>query len=267
MRYRTASAALLCCVVTLTACDQPKPSDETYTWKGPLKSDAWMRLRNVSGDFAIGEASGDSAEIQLLIERSSPYAPSVRIKLLQVPDGILACVLYGEDNTCSATDYKGGDTYRKGWLPFMRGNAKVTGTISLPRGVKLDVQSVNGDINVTAVASDVVASTTNGDVEIRGTRGSVNAGTTNGDVDVAPDVLGGRLSVQTTNGDVNLDLPPSLNAAVNMRTTNGELDLRFPGTITTKTAKLIIASLGTGGSPIDVQTTNGDITLRPRANP
>ncbi len=268
MRNRTSSAALLLCSALLAACSHSKPSEETFIWKGPVKADSWMRLRNVSGDFEIGETTGDSAEIQLVIRRSSAYAPSARIKVLQTNDGILACALYGDDdNSCSTTDYKGGNTYKTGGLPFMRRSTTVTGTIRLPRGVKLDAQSTNGDINVTAIASEVIAQTTNGDIEVRGTRGAVNVTTTNGDIQLGPEAVGGRFSVGTTNGDVSIDLPASLNAAVNMRTTNGELDLRVPGNITTKTAKLIIASLGSGGSPIDIQTINGDVTLRPRNTP
>ncbi len=267
MRNSTTSAALLLCSVLLAACNSPKPSEETFIWKGPVKADSWMRLRNVSGDFEVGETTGDSAEIQLVIRRSSAYAPSARIKVLQTNDGILACALYGDDNSCSATEYKGGNTYKKGALPFMRGSTTVTGTIRLPRGVKLDAQSTNGDINVSAIASEVIAQTTNGDIEVRGTRGAINVSTTNGDIVLGPEDVGGAFSVGTTNGDVKIDLPATLNAAVNMRTTNGELDLRVPANITTKTAKLIIASLGSGGSPIDIQTTNGDVTLRPRSTP
>jgi Putative adhesin len=267
MRDRTFAAALLCCAALLTACDQAKPSEETFVWKGPVKADSWLRLRNVSGDFEVSEAPGDSAEIQLVIDRSSAYAPAARIKVLQTQDGILACALYGEDNSCSATEYKGGNTTKSGFLPFMRGRTTVTGTIRLPRGVKLDAQSTNGDITVTAVASDVTAETTNGDIVIRGSRSMVNANTTNGDIELAPDAMGSKFSVGTTNGDVSVDLPAAFSAAVNMRTTNGDLDLGLPGNITTKTAKLIIATLGTGGSPIDIQTTNGDITLRARGTP
>ncbi len=267
MRDRTLSAAILCCAALLTGCDQARPSEETFVWKGPVKADSWMRLRNVSGDFEISETTGDSAEIQLVIERSSAYAPAGRIKVLQTQDGILACALYGEDNTCSATEYRGGNTNKSGFLPFMRGRTTITGTIRLPRGIKLDALSTNGDITVTAIASDVTAETTNGDIEITGTRGAVNVTTTNGDIELAPEAMGSRFSVGTTNGDISVDLPGTFNAAVNMRTTNGELDLRLPGNITTKTAKLIIATLGTGGSPIDIQTTNGDITLRSRSTP
>lgn len=267
MRHRTSPAALLCCAALLAACNQSTPSEETFTWKGPVTADSWMRLRNVSGDFEIGETDGDSAEIQLVIKRSSPYAPAARIKVLQTAGGILACALYGDDHDCSATEYKGGNTYKKGFLPFMRGRTTVTGAVLLPRGVKLDAQSTNGDISVRAIASDVIIETVNGDIEVRGTRGALKVNTTNGDIDLGPDAMGSALSVETTNGDVSIDLPSALNAAVNMRTTNGELDLRFPGNVMTRTAKLIIASLGTGGSPIDIQTTNGDITLRPRSTP
>lgn len=267
MRHRARMMLALASTALLAACTQPKPSTETFTWKGPVKADSWLRLRNVTGDFDIREGTGDSAEIQLVIERSSAYAPSAQVKVLQASDGVLACVLYGDDNNCSATEYRGGNTSKRGFLPFQRGGTSVEGTILLPRGVKLDAVSTNGDITVSAISADLTVSTVNGDVEVRGTRGAVTISTTNGDVDLGVESLGSALAIETTNGDVKAELPVSLNAALDMRTTNGELDLGMPGNITTKTAKQILATLGTGGSPIDIRTTNGDIILRQKGAP
>jgi Putative adhesin len=259
--FSLASAA---CVA---GCSSGRPTTETFTWKGPVQADSWLRLRNVSGDFDIRQGTGDSAEIQLVIERSSSYAPPAQVKVLQTSDGIIACVLYGNDNTCSAAEYKGGNTWASGSLPFMKGNTSVKGTVVLPKGVKLDAESTNGDITVNAAGSDVMLTTVNGDIEVRGTRGAVKIHTTNGDIDVGLDAMGTGFSVETTNGDVKLELPTTLNAALTMRTVNGTLDIGMPANITTKTAKQIIATLGTSGSPMDISTTNGDITLRQRGAP
>jgi hypothetical protein len=248
----------------LSGCDTQRPTSETFTWKGPVATDTWLRLRNVSGDFSFVQGTGDSAEIQLVIERSSAYAPAAQVKVLQINDGIVACVLYGNDNTCSATEYRGGGSSVQHVLPFLRGSTNVTGRVVLPKSVKLDAESTNGNLSVQAIASEVMLQTVNGDVNVDGTRGAVKIGTTNGNITIGVDGMGNRLSLETTNGDVQVDLPADINAALAIRTVNGELNVSVPITITTKTSKQIIASLGTGGSPIDISTTNGGITLRPR---
>ncbi len=267
MRNRTPAILSFALVAALTGCVSGKPTTETFSWKGPVKADAWLRLRNVSGDFEIRQGTSDSAEIQFVIERSNSWAPTAEVKVLQESDGVIACVLYGEGTNCSAADYKGGNTEDYKRPSFLRGSTSVHGMVTVPRGVKLDAESVNGDINVASVASDMIIATTNGDIEVRGATQSVKVTTTNGDIDLGMDAVGSGLQVETTNGTVKVELPPTLNAVLNMRTTNGDLELGFPGNVTTKTAKQILATLGTGGSPIDITTTNGDVTLRQRGQP
>jgi Putative adhesin len=251
----------LLAIVLLAGCTLAEPSTETFSWTGPVASETWMRLRNVNGDFDIREGTGDSAVVSMEIKRSSRFAPTVQIKVLQVADGILACVLYGNNNKCSADEYSGGNTYKKGLLPFLGGNANVTGTITLPRGVKLDAESTSGDITINGATNDIVVTTVNGDIEAHGVQRAASITTTNGDIDLKVDALGGKLNVTTTNGDVDLALPTALNAALAMHTTNGELRLGFPANVTQKSARLLVATFGSGGTPIDITTTNGDVSL------
>lgn len=267
MRTRVVVALVLSCAAAETGCSRGRPSEETFNWKGPVKSDTWLRIRNASGDIAVREGTGDSAEIHLEIRRSNAYAPVAEVKVLQTDDGVLACVLFGADNSCTPAEYRGGNSHTYGILPFMRGGTTVGGTILLPRGVKLDVENQNGDISIGQIARDLKVSTVNGDVAVKGSRGPVDIRTTNGAIDA--DVYGtaGAVKLSSTNGDVNLIMPQTLNAAFSMRTVNGELEFGLPGNVTTRTKKEIVATLGTGGAPIDVATTNGSVTVRPGGAP
>ena len=267
MRSRAAVAVMLACATVLAGCGRHRPTDETFNWKGPVKTDTWLRVRNTSGDFDIREGTGDSAEIRLEITRSSQYAPSAEVKVLQTADGILACVVFGDANSCSSDEYRGGSAQKRGFLPFLHGETKVSGTILLPRGVKLDVENQNGDISVGTIARDLKASTVNGDISVKGSRGPVDIHTTNGDIDADVYGMAGTARIGSTNGDVSLTMPDDLNAALSMRTVNGELELGIPGTVTTRTKKEIVATLGRGGSPIDVSTTNGSVSVKPGGAP
>jgi Putative adhesin len=262
MQNRASVAFLFVSAAALSGCLRGKPTTETFSWKGPVKSEGWLRLRNISGDFDIKQGPSDSAEIQFVIERSNGFAPSAQVKVLQEADGVIACVLYGDQNNCSSGDYRGGNSENYKAPSFMRGRTSVHGTVLVPRGVKLDAESTNGDISVSSVASLMQIMTVNGDIEVRGATQSVTINTTNGDIDLGMDAVGSGLTVQTTNGSVNVDLPASLNAALKLTTTNGALDLGLAANVTSKSARQIIATLGSGGSPIDITTTNGDVSLR-----
>jgi hypothetical protein len=248
----------------LAGCVAPKPTSETFVWKGKVSQDSWLRLRNSSGNFSVSEGTSDSAEIRLVIERKNSYSPTAIAKVVQTADGVVACVLYGDGGNCSSTGYRSGSAYRNDVLPFLRGRTSVTGTIVLPRGVKLDVESVNGDVDVASASRDLIVGTTNGDIAISGARGPVRVSSTNGDVEVGVDSVAGDISATTTNGDVTMFMPPTFNANLTMNTVNGELDLGFPANITAKSRKAITAVVGAGGIRFSVTTTNGDVSVRPR---
>ena len=264
MRNRLHAVLAVCGVVLMGGCAQAKPTTESFAWKGPVAKGSWLRLRNISGDFEIRATDGDSAEITLQIERSNAYAPETQVKVLKAGDDVIACVLYGSDSECSAGSYKGGNTESFGWISFLRGNTSVHGTIRVPRGVRLDVESTNGDMDIDEIDGDLLVRTVNGDVDVRGVRHSATIETTNGDVDLGADAIAANVQVTTTNGDVGLAVPRGVNASLAMQTVNGELTLGMPASITSKTGKSITGQFGTGGATIKLETTNGDISLRER---
>jgi hypothetical protein len=252
----------LACLSLLAGCIAT-PTTETFVWKGPVAKDGWLRFRNSNGDFTIREGTGDSAEISLEIARSNQFAPAAQARVIRESDGsIVACILYSNEGRCSAEDFKSGQSWQKGFLPFMNGNTEVTGTITLPRGVKLDAAGTNGGFEIADITADIVASTTNGDITVTGSRGTVQLSTTNGDLDIVAGTITGKLTASTTNGDVTLTAPETLNAALTMSTVNGDLDFGMSGTVQSQTKRQIIATLGTGGTPVSISTTNGDVTLQ-----
>ena len=248
----------------LGACHRGPPSTETFVWKGPVAQGEWLRLRNTNGDFTIVEGTGDSAEVRLTITRSRQGAPEAQVKVLQTSDGVIACVLFGGESRCTPDDYKGGTAWVKGFLPFLGGRTTVSGSVVLPRGVRLDALSVNGDVSVGSVLSELIVNTTNGDITVGASRGAVRVGTTNGDVELGIDSVGGSVDVQTTNGDVTILAARGVSGTLRMQTTNGDLEFGLTGNVTTRTRRQVAALLGSGGNAIELRTTNGDISVMPR---
>jgi Putative adhesin len=251
--------------MSLAACSvNVNPSTETFSWKGPVATASWVRLRNANGDFTIREGDGDSASIQMEIKRSSQFAPAAQIKVLKTEDGIIACVVYGSDNSCSTSEYKAGQSSAKGLISLFSGRTTVTGTVTLPKGVKLDVNSINGNVDVNSRVSELLAETVNGNVNASGARGTMRISTVNGNVNLDIDSVGGAVSANTTNGNVDVKAPDTINAALSMRTVNGTLGFAFPNATSSGSKKNLSATLGRGGAPFDITTVNGNVTLKAR---
>jgi hypothetical protein len=141
--------------------------------------------------------------------------------------------------------------------------------INVPRQTDLDLNSYNGGISVTGVSGTLRFETHNGGVNLRDLAGSVRGETHNGGLNVA---LGGSrwdgegLDVETHNGGVTIDIPEGYNAQLETRTVNGGLRFDYPMTVVGElTARHgINATLGSGGSPVRVRTTNGGLRVQRR---
>ena len=137
--------------------------------------------------------------------------------------------------------------------------------VRLPKGVKVDVNTVNGGLDVNGAQSEVEASTVNGRIEVATTSGPVNAHTVNGSVSVRMDALPGDddLEFSTVNGSVSVEVPSNFAGELVMETVNGSLTTDFPLTISGKVnPKHIRATVGKGGRRVEMKTVNGSIELR-----
>lgn len=164
-----------------------------------------------------------------------------------------------------------------------RRDVQVRFTVRVPAGVRVDAGTVNGEMRVKDVTSDVRASTVNGGVEVHnvggevrantvngrvqvGTHsGPVNASTVNGDIDVRMDALsqGGDMSFRTVNGSVSIATPSSLDANVSMGAVHGSISSDWPVQLSGKFGpRHAEGTIGRGGRSIKMETVNGSIELK-----
>ncbi|MGK2856628.1 MAG: DUF4097 family beta strand repeat-containing protein [Thermoanaerobaculia bacterium] len=149
------------------------------------------------------------------------------------------------------------------WLAGNNINANVRYTISVPRSTNLDLETVNGRIEVNGVDGVMDLETTNGKIAIAKSAGRVNAETTNGGIVAQLDsVSPGGMKLETTNGSVQLELPVAFRANLNAATTNGSIKSDFPITIQGTMSKTRLnGALNGGGEELRVRTTNGSIKI------
>src|SRR6267143_575631 len=75
---------------------------------------------------------------------------------------------------------------------------------------------------------------------------------------------GAGLDAETQNGPADLRIPEGYNAKIDFGTVNGPMSVAFPLTVTIngRITDRISTTLGSGGAPIRVVTTNGPMTVR-----
>ena len=140
--------------------------------------------------------------------------------------------------------------------------------IFVPRRSDLSLQAHNGGISIADVNGKIDFKTSNGGVSLRRVGGAVRGSTTNGGVHV--ELAGARwegeeLSVNTTNGAVNLAMPENYSAHLETGTTNGNISSDFPLNVPlTERGRLpkdISVDIGSGGPTIRAKTTNGGVHM------
>lgn len=158
-------------------------------------------------------------------------------------------------------------------------------------GGRLDVESLSGDVVITGVKGETNVNTVSGGIELTGARSDlsiesvsgdielrdivakqIRTHTTSGDVSFAGQILdGGRYEFNTHSGEIVLDLPNDIGAALSVSTFSGGIQSDFPITLVpgvhgigSSQAKRLNFTVGRGSARITAETFSGDITLKRR---
>lgn len=127
-----------------------------------------------------------------------------------------------------------------------------------------NISTTNGDINLNNINSkDLSVNTSNGEIFSTNLKGNVNLSSTSGDIFASLTNEITNSKINTTNGDVELDLPIDNNFLIDFNTTNGELDDYLNSSkynIKNHNGNFKI-TIGTGVVPISVTTVNGDLSF------
>ena len=243
---------------------------------------------DASGDFSLGVSAGKAEDTWT---RTYTVADKGRFELINVNGRITVepaadgkVTVEGHRTAKGSTDEAAKENLAKMEIreevsgdrvrvesrpPRLSGLAghEIEWTIRVPKGVVVDLRTVNGGVRLENVGGEVRASSTNGGV--KGTINSaslVEARTTNGGVElsiagaIAPDA---DVRLSSVNGGVRLDVPGDTKARVSARCTNGRVDVSaLPLAVDgEQTRRRVQGTLNGGGARIDLQTTNGGVTI------
>ena len=139
--------------------------------------------------------------------------------------------------------------------------------VYVPRHTDLSLETVNGPLSVEEVSGTMDLRAQNGPVSLSGVGGDITARVQNGPLSVELSGTkwdGAGLDAEARNGPVDLAIPERYNARLETGTVNGPMDVAFPLTVTLQghLTNRIQTTLGQGGAPVRVVTTNGPLTIR-----
>ncbi|MGD0498703.1 MAG: DUF4097 family beta strand repeat-containing protein [Bryobacteraceae bacterium] len=147
----------------------------------------------------------------------------------------------------------------------------------------LDAQTSNGAVELIDVAGDAVVHSSNGRIRADNLRGSLDASTSNGSIQANIAQSGRPVRLDTSNGSVDLTLPPNYSNDLGVSTSNASITLRLPGqpnahviahagdssitcdfeikSMGVLDKNRLDGTLGAGGPLFDLGTSNGSIRL------
>ncbi|MEO7217085.1 MAG: DUF4097 family beta strand repeat-containing protein, partial [Gemmatimonadaceae bacterium] len=203
---------------------------------------------------------------------------TVHYAVVRDGDNVVICAMWRDDATCDTRGVHGDHNRDRGG--DRRRDVSAEFSIQVPAGVRLNSNTVNGDLTVEHITSNVRAGTVNGTVRVTQVSGDVRARTVNGNVNI--DTRSGTASGETVNGsieatigsggtgdirfrsvngDITINAPSSLNADVDLNVMNGSIDSKYPLNFDRR-KKHADGTIGSGGRQLSATTVNGSIKLR-----
>ena len=232
-----------------------------FSWHGALAAGQTVEIHGILGPIQAEWTSGNEVLVTAVKSARKSDPDEVTIEVSPYRGGVVICALYPAPpgkpaNRCGPPGESHSSTRDC--------DVQVSFRVRVPAGVRLVANTVNGDIEVDHLKSEVEARTVNGSISMS-TRSFGEATTVNGSIDAE---LGdarwdGKLDFRTVNGSITLVLPSSLDTELSAETVNGELTTDFPITVRGKMSRHRFSGIvGDGGRELAMATVNGGIEVR-----
>jgi hypothetical protein len=144
-------------------------------------------------------------------------------------------------------------------------------TVKVPKGVIVDLRTINGGVRLNGLANEIHAKTTNGGVKgLNITPSLIEASAVNGGIEFelgSPLDTTDSIEIETVNGGVELSLPSESKATIAARCVNGgvkveglEISKEEQGNDFDRRRRLN-GTMNGGGAKVNMSTTNGGVRL------
>lgn len=199
-------------LVAQGALAQQGRDDATWTWSKQLDAGTRLTIINPDGPISVHEASGNTVQVRATkTARRGSSIRDVAFDVEETSSGVRICTVYGDQRTCREDRMNNRDIH-----------VSVAYEIAIPRSLRLNATTGNGDLTIARAGADVHAITGNGRISIGETSGRVDATTGNGDVSI--ENANGPVTANSGNGRVTVN---TSTGPVNVNTGNGDIDVRM----------------------------------------
>jgi DUF4097 and DUF4098 domain-containing protein YvlB len=243
-----ASAVVL---VLLVACVGPYTAgakeQEEFHKSYSIAPNGSLKVKNINGEVKIAAWDGKDIEVNAVKEASSES------RLREMEIRVYATGSRVEIETKEDSHW------------FDGGSSHISYEIKVPRSIRIEAESVNGQVLVTGAEADVAAKSVNGYVAATDVIGDLTLSTVNGAVEGSLRRLGHNVKLSTVNGAVKLRIPQDSDAEVDVHTVNGGVSNDFGLTVNRPQygpGASIRATMGKGTSRIELNSVNGGVELR-----
>lgn len=235
-------------------------SEESTEWHKTYQLDANGRLEinNVNGKIAVEPSAGNTVDVTATKKArgASPEAAKAALERATIAEDVSAGRIRIDTKVSKITGFV-----------INGANVQVEYRVKVPAGAEVKFTTVNGGIEITGLTGRITAETTNGGVTTREVGGQLEASTTNGGLDI--DLLRvpeGGVKLEFTNGGLKMRMPRDAKATISASITNGGISAGDLPIETTgeNTRRRLEGRLNGGGGRIQIEGTNGGITLSAR---
>lgn len=224
-------------------------------WTRTYKLAAGGRLEIININGKISAEASDGPDVEIRAERSAKAASEDAAK-----------ELLGRLDMREEIGDSRARVEVRGPRNLGRSSHTVNWTIKIPKGIAVDLRTVNGGVILTRLEGDIRARATNGGVKGTGiTATTVDAAVTNGgvEIDLAHAATTGTFELESVNGGVALSLPAESKADVIAKAVNGGIAVNglTLEAIGDQTKRRVEGKLNGGGARISLETVNGGVRL------
>src|SRR5689334_2832677 len=137
---------------------------DNFRWQGNLKAGQTLEVINRNGEIEASAASGDEARAT---GTSRGYGDDreLFVEVVEYSDGVTICAVYAKDRAPGRC-HRGGVSSESGSFRWLGNRAKINFDLQVPRGVRFQAMTTNGNVLGRNLASVVEATTTNGNVDV-----------------------------------------------------------------------------------------------------
>ena len=156
------------------------------------------------------------------------------------------------------------------------GGHEIEWTVKVPKGLTVDLRTINGGVRLNGLSGEIHAKTTNGGVKGQNIiPETLEASSVNGGIEIelgAPLDSTDSVEISTVNGGASLQMPSESKATITARAVNGgvrvnDLDIKQdeePHEFERK--RRLNGTMNGGGAKVSISTTNGGVRLSRNLN-